>query len=269
MADAPPAKKPSKNVLYVAGGLSLAVIGYLWWRSRETAAAATAAEPTTTEPVDTGNASTVSTAGALPATFAAWLQSFLSGVTGAKYTPEQAYNDVTSWLSGNCVTASGASAIGQAIEVLGLPPGYGANSPPLTVCAGASNPPATTTTSTTPKAPGTTTTAPALSQSLSALLTTHNETIVSTAYDSVTKTWLYLTNIGGVYTQTESGAAGGTYEGAYTALPTATRNQGANPFSKGKISVNPNGTYSLLDNLGHTYTFGPNTLGAPTTLKTL
>ena len=117
-----------------------ALLVFRWWRNRQAASAAGAALGTTSGPPAVsgyGGGLTGSTGptSAAPASWASWLSQALAGSTGANLSPTQAYNDFTSWINGGCASSAGASAIGNAINTLGLPPGFGTGLPPIQVCA--------------------------------------------------------------------------------------------------------------------------------------
>jgi hypothetical protein len=192
-----------------------------------------------------------------PSTLPEWISAALGSITNGGYSPTQALNDINSWLGGSCVSAAGYTALGGIVETLGLPPGY-STVPTLSVCQSAAGTTttgtSTTTSTTTPNAPVN----PGLNPSLKALLTTNNETIVDTAYDAATSTWLYLTNIGGIYTETPSGATGGVFYNSYPGLPAGDRQGGKRTFNK--ITANPNGSYTITDTAGETYTFDQSTV---------
>lgn len=246
----------------VLGG---AVVVYVVYQRAKNTAATTAASGTsdanTVPGGNTTTTSTDSTSAALPATLEAWIQAVISGTSGANYSPSQSLNDVESWLSGQCVSAQGFSAIGSAIETLGLPPGYNTGVSPLSVCPDTTAPATTTsvadTSAPSPAAPSNTPAVPALSTALQAALAQNNETIVDAIYNQYSNTFDYLTNKGGIYTQGGPGASnpGGTFYGSYLGLA---GQQGNNPGQFEKLTALPNGGYTLLDTAGQTYNFGPN-----------
>lgn len=113
-----------------------ALVVFRWYRSRRAAAGAAAALGTTSGPAAGGGAgSGLSSASmsAAPANLQAWINSALGGMTGVGYGPTQAFNDITQWLSGGCVSSAGFNALGNAIVSLGTPPGY-TSAPAITVC---------------------------------------------------------------------------------------------------------------------------------------
>jgi len=143
-----PAATPKKKV----GGLSplmwggVAVTGvigiYLYRRMR----ASQAASANSGLPVGSGVTIPAGTAGGTTtglqvfSTTAAWMQAAIAAMTGTGYSAAQAFNDLTAWTGGQCVSAAGYKAIGNIIETIGLPPG-GQGTPTLTVCASSTPPP--------------------------------------------------------------------------------------------------------------------------------
>ncbi len=136
-----------------------AYLVYRWYVNRQAAnaaAASTAAETPTTvgagTPITTGSATGTTTAQS-PLNWQSWLESALGGFTpSTSYGTGQYYNDLTSFINGNCVSAAGFNSISTAIQSLGPVPGYAAT--PLSVC------PDTTTTTTKTSTTGTGTAAP-------------------------------------------------------------------------------------------------------------
>jgi hypothetical protein len=129
---------PLKAWQWGAAALAAYVV-YRWYQSRQASSAATAALgttsglPSTSAGTDTG-ASTQTT----PQSWAQWLHEALSAATNAGLSPTQAYNDFTQWINGGCVSSQGAGAIGNAIQTLGLPPGFGIP-PAISICVSNSN----------------------------------------------------------------------------------------------------------------------------------
>lgn len=112
----------------VAGGTYLV---YRYLKAREAAGAATAASGTTGGtliPNDIGLPSTTSTsaAGTFSST-ADWTQAALTYLTGQGLDSADAYNALTSYINGNCVSAAGYQAVASALSSsdVGLPPGGG------------------------------------------------------------------------------------------------------------------------------------------------
>jgi hypothetical protein len=140
MAD-PPAKKkksglaPRTSVLIVGGSLA-AYLGWRYIQNRNAAAAGTATTGGTTIPdAGGGTGGTGGSAPNAPASLAEWIQQALSGANYTSgYTNTSLYNDIQSWLNGNCVSATGFNVIGGLITTMGLPPGY-ATAPALSACA--------------------------------------------------------------------------------------------------------------------------------------
>lgn len=112
-----------------------ALVVFHWYRSRRAAAGAAAAMGTTSGPPASGAGGGLSSGSmpAAPANLQEWINSALGGLTGPGYGPTQAFNDITQWLSGGCVSSAGFNALGGAIASLGTPPGY-TTAPPITVC---------------------------------------------------------------------------------------------------------------------------------------
>jgi hypothetical protein len=273
---APKGKKKGDVLGLPWWGWGLAIAGavgaYILYKRHvedEASAATGTTDENTGEPVDTG-ASSSTTSPTVPtfSTFAEWEQAAIAAMTSGNYSSANALNDLSAWTSGGCVSAAGYTAIGGILETVGLPPGF-SSVPTLSVCPDASP--------TTPKVPvpnptvkGTTTTpdvAPTLSASVRAAMSNNGESIVDTAYDSATKTWLYLTNKGGVYAVNSQGSTtGATFYGSYLGLPAKDTEGAARTFEK--LLVNSNGTYTLVDTQGQTYTFGPTTPQKTATKKT-
>ncbi len=98
---------------------------------------------------------------------------------------------------------------------------------------------------------------PSLGAGLIAQLTTAGEHIVATAFDPQLNggEYLYLTNLGGVYSQTQQGTPGQIW-GSYLGLT------GQTPLPNGQqrqfngLTVNPDGSYTLTDTNGESYKFG-------------
>lgn len=93
---------------------------------------------------------------------------------------------------------------------------------------------------------------PGLPSSIINAMTANGEYIVSTAYQPVTGTWLYLTQKGGVYAEGGSGFFGslfntpsGTFAGRTASQIVASNTAGP-------------GGYTVIDTKGETYNFGPN-----------
>jgi hypothetical protein len=132
-----------------AGGI------FIYLRARSTAAAgtaSTAAEDTTDEPITTDNSDSES-AGTTYSTFGQWEEAALASMVGPTYSSTQAFNDLNSWINGNCVSATGYTLIGQFITSGGLPPGFGSDLPALSVCASSTTTGSTTTSDINPGGP--------------------------------------------------------------------------------------------------------------------
>lgn len=132
-----------------AWGLSLggAVGLYLLYRRYEANSAANAAlaaqtaggqspgetvaqVPTTGSTANSGGSS----ASTAPATLSAWEQAALSAMTSAGLDAGDAYNAVSDFISGNCVSSAAFTGLSGALSSLGLPPGM-TSFQPLSVCA--------------------------------------------------------------------------------------------------------------------------------------
>lgn len=277
MVDTPAPKKKGKGIaglpIWAWGAILAGSVGvYLLYKRyvNDQAAAADSAttDENTAEPLDTGASSTTSNTPAVYSTFSAWEQAALSAMTGPNYNAAQALNDLSAWTNGECVSSAGYNAIGNILETVGLPPGFGSSTPTLAVCADSGTTSGGTTGSTTGGTTSTTTAAttkpPGLSASLQAAMTNNGEHVTDTVYDATTKTWLYLTNKGGVYAlNNNGGTTGATFYGSYLGLPAKDTEGGSRTFNQ--IQVNSNGTYSLIDTLGQVYNFTPTTQQKPTT----
>lgn len=145
----------------VAGGV---VISYILLKRYEADKAATNAATSTAadagsespEPIDEANPNAPTSQTSQPVSFSTvqgWIAAMLPIMSppggGGGYDTAAAYNDVTSWINGNCVTAAGYSAISTAITQVGLPPGFDPG--PLSVCS--SSTPTTQAPATAPTAP--------------------------------------------------------------------------------------------------------------------
>jgi hypothetical protein len=240
------------GILVVGGGLVYYVI-----RERSKAAAATTSGLSGGTTVPVAVTTTGGTTG--PTTLAAWIQDALSQITSGTYTSSEALNDINSWLGGNCVSKAGYSAIGNLVASLGEPPGY-STLPVLSVCPTTPGTTTTKTTTTTPKPASSTDNAPGappnLPTALRAAMTGNGESIISTEWDPILREWIFATNKGGIYNLSPSGTAGPTFYGSYLGLPASVRNV-ARTFTK--LTIDPNGDYTLTDSNGESYTFTPTT----------
>lgn len=121
-----------------------ALVVFLWWRNRQNAAAAAAANaptaglPSAATQAGTNTGVTTGQGTSSYPSITAWLDAALGGATNSKYSSTQAYNDFTNWMNGNCVTSEGATAIGNALQTLGLPPTGQLGT--VSVCASATPP---------------------------------------------------------------------------------------------------------------------------------
>lgn len=82
--------------------------------------------------------------GAPFSSYGAWLQAAISSMAaGTGIDSGQALDGITSWLGGSCVSKPVYDAITQQVissSSIGLPPGWGTQLPPLTVCSPAQAP---------------------------------------------------------------------------------------------------------------------------------
>lgn len=264
MAETEKPKGKLKPWQYAAALGGAVVVYVVYKRMKNTSAAAADSGTTDANTLPGANTTTTGTTSTttLPATLADWEQAVLSAATGPNYSPSAALNDITSWLSGQCVSSQGFSALGSAVETLGLPPGYNTGVSPLTVCPDTTVPATTTSVASTaapaPAAPASSQpVVPAITSAMAAALAQNNESIVDAVYNQYSNTFDYLTNKGGIYTVGGPGATnpGGTFYGSYLGLAGQQTNQ---PGQFEKLTVLPNGGYTLLDSAGQTYTFGPN-----------
>jgi hypothetical protein len=264
----------------VAGGVYLVYRYYESYKANQAASAASGTTGGTTIPADVGTSSGsgVTSSVANFASLEAWEQAAISALGQTPgYSSADALNDISSWLNGSCVSATGYSAIGSLISnpSIGLPPGF-STVPTLSVCSNTSTTSSTTITSTTSGSTGATTPAttgteatttpaattpsipslPNLPAALAAAMTNNGESVVDTAYDATTNTFLYLTNKGGVYALAPNGTTtGAVFYGSYQGLPAAGRESTA-PFTH--LTVNSDGSYTITNTLGQNYDFGPN-----------
>lgn len=148
MADAPAPKHKEKGKIlgmsYLTVGLSAAglLVAYYLYRRMQASNAASAAQQSTGlaggNTVPSGQTSGGTSSLPSFSSFSQWEQAALSGMTKPGYTASQALNDLVAWVSGQCVSSAGYTAIGNAVTTQGLPPGFGTSLPPLTVCKSAS-----------------------------------------------------------------------------------------------------------------------------------
>lgn len=218
-----------------------------------------------------GSTSQLPNAGGAPfSTYAGWLTAAIAQITSSSgLDAGQALNGITDWLSGQCVDQTQYTAIAQTIgmESIGLPPGFGSNIPQLSVCGntGGNNPPPPPppppSAPPSPPPPPPAATEPifgGLSAALSAAMTGNGETVAAHAWDPVLNEFIVLTNKGGIYNVNPSGApSGGTFYGSYLGLPAADRMGGPRTFNS--LHINSDGTYTIVDTAGESYTFNPGT----------
>lgn len=240
-----------------AGGFVI----YRYIRNRQSAAASTAASGTTggtTIPTDLLGTSTSST----PTTYdtlAEWEQAAISQLSGQGLGGADAANAIGNWLNGTCVSASVYNQLSGVITTTGLPPGYDSTTlPALTVCPSTNQTPTTTTSTTTTSVATSGAPAPSsppnLPTSLIAAMTNNGESIVDTQWNSVTQEWIYLTNKGGIYTLGPQGQTSGVpFYGSIFDLPAGTF-AGRTAV---KLTINPDGGYTVTDQNGENYTFSP------------
>lgn len=139
----------------VEGFASLYLVA--WYRRRK-AAASTGLSTVTATPLTGGDTIPTDVGGSLTtgptySSLASWVAAAIGQITGPGYNASQAYNDLTAWMNGSCVSAAGYTAIGNFIDTNGLPPGYSTSLPTLSVCQSASTGTTTTTTTSTPVTP--------------------------------------------------------------------------------------------------------------------
>lgn len=254
---------------YPAIGVGAFII-YRYLKARSAASAALAASGTTggTTIPPAGQITGTPSSGTTFSSVADWEQAALQYLTTSSgLTGGQAFNAISDWLNGNCVSQAAYNGLSSAIanSSIGLPPGYGTSLPTLTVCAthkkstggggGTSSGgggPVAGPAKQTPIFPG-------LSgiPGLSAAMTANGETVAAQAWDPVLNEFIVLTNKGGIYNVAPSGKAGGTFYGSYLGLPAADRQGGARTFNG--LTINSNGTYTIVDTAGESYTFTPTT----------
>ena len=205
----------------------------------------------------------------------------LSALTGSGLSPTDAYNAIQNWINGVCLTTTQYSALGSYINSAGTPPGYSSSLPPLTVCGNSGSTSGTGSTSSAGSGSGNTTTSsgppgapPGLPSSLASAMLSNGEHIVGQAWDPVYQDWVYLTNKGGIYNLNATGGQGNGFMGSIFNLP----NNHANWFNAAgqqirqaeRITVNPDGSYTITDTNGETYNFTPGvaaSLGIPVPTK--
>jgi hypothetical protein len=187
---------------------------------------------------------------------AAWEQAGLTFLVAGGLSPGQAFNSLNNWLQGNCVSQAAYNALSAMIvsSSVGLPPGY-SNIPTLTVC------PATAQTPTPPPAPPPPPPPPPpapsgpgpepnLPANVVAAMQANGESVVDTIYNPFSSTWLYLTNRGGVYALGGSGFFGSLFD----LNPSTFTGTGRRAV---RITANSDGGYTITDQFGENYTFGP------------
>lgn len=197
-----------------------------------------------------------------PQTYAQWLmaaaQAITNGPGGLSFA--DAYNAITDWVNGSCIPATAVSGVSEALNSVGLPPGFGGSLPPITACpsSGGSSTPTTGGSSNTapPGAP------PNLPAKIIAAMTTNGEHVVSTQWDPVYKDWVFLTNKGGIYNLSATGGQGAGFLGSiFTLADQAGWNNGTTRQAA-QLTIDPNGGYTITDTAGEQYTFQPKTPAA-------
>ena len=184
-----------------------------------------------------GSTSSLSTA-------AQWVANAESALQGLGYDQSAVANALQLYSSGQPLDPTSYGIIESAINQVGSAPApFG--SPTQTPAGGSAGTP-TTPSSTAPQ------TAPTPSIALPA-----GENFTSAAYNPLSGTWDFLTNLGGLYTLDNNGnptTAGGFY-GTYLSLPAADRQGTRGAFTT--ITVNSDGGYTEIDSNGEKYKFGP------------
>jgi hypothetical protein len=252
--------------LLAGGG---AVVVWILWRRYEADKAANAAAGGGTGPgLLTGAGGTIPTPGAGTVTgnvapfssYSDWLQATVDQiVSGGGIDAGQALDAITTWLGGGCVSKSQYSAISNVLSStsIGLPPGWGTSIPPLTVCSTATSGSGSGTVPTTPSTP-----APApptvtgsnenasLTNALIAEMTTNGEHVIDEVFQPTNNTMYYLTNKGGIYT------VGNGFYGSVFSL--------GSEFvgTPVKVTLNSMGGYTIWNQYGQSYNFGPQGTGA-------
>ncbi len=157
---------PEKTAGLAVGAAVLVYLAYSWYTSRQSSTAASGVgsyAPAIAPGAGSGSTTTGSGgSGTSFSSLAAWEEAVMGDIRGT-LGAAGALNAVTDWLNSNCVSAQAYTALGNAIQTRGLPPGFGGNVPQLTVCSGSGTttpaPTGTGTTTPTPT-PGTGSTAP-------------------------------------------------------------------------------------------------------------
>jgi hypothetical protein len=152
----------NKNWWYVIGA-GIGLLGYLYYRSRQSASAATTADNATGSSTGSGGATDYTTSLASPtatstiSTLADWLNSAQSwAVSTLGSDPATVQNALQAYSNGNCLTTQEFQIIDQALGALGAPPDapyQGVVLCPNQGSTGGSTGGTTTTGSTTPSSP--------------------------------------------------------------------------------------------------------------------
>lgn len=112
-----------------------AYFAYRWYENYKASQAANAALTSLSPLASSSPTSGTTGLSTTPAaTWQQWLQEALSGITVPGGNYEGFYNALTAWINGSCVQSTYATAVGDAIQQLGAPPGFGIT-PAITVCA--------------------------------------------------------------------------------------------------------------------------------------
>lgn len=134
---------PLSPLGWLGVGAATGAVYYIYekYEAKAAATAATAGAATSAAPIDTGSTSGSSgssstTATPAPTDVGSWLEAIVTGLSGQGINGADAYNAGLAWINGNCVSAQMYSALGGILSTVGPPPGYGAYSPPLSVCQG-------------------------------------------------------------------------------------------------------------------------------------
>lgn len=193
---------------------------------------------TATTPTAGGSASSFSSYGQ-------WETAALAELAGNGLNGADALNAVNAWLGGQCVSSSAFQAISALLTTTGPPPGYGAQIPSLSVCASSTTP---TGTPGPPSAPPAT-----LPTWLQNAMVNNGEHIVDVQWDPVTQAWVWLTNKGGIYAPSNS------FFGSIMSNPQATQwvVNGQQFRQAAKLTIRPDGGYTITDTRGETYNYFP------------
>jgi hypothetical protein len=250
---------PLSTGAWVLTGVGVAGAYYLYKRVKGSGSGANAAALGTsaggTIPGDTVT-SLSGTGTTTYSTYTDWLMAAIGVAQQNGLSFGDAYNAISGWLNGQCIDPKSYNGISAALAGVGFPPGYSSGLPTLTACPSSSGGGGGGGGGTPTPPPSGSPPIPALSPNLAAAMLNNGEHVVSATFDPATKTFLYLTNLGGIYTQGLNGQPGGAFYGSYVGLPAADR-QGTRTFEK--IIANADGSYTAVASDGATYTFQPGT----------